>query len=157
MPNEPGAPRRDRAGVVFALGFVTLGAAMLWGARGMTPLGAVFPTTIGVAMMALGAVLLIAAWLGRTRPPPPPASAESTPRRVGLAVVMGLWALAIPVVGFFATSAVAFAGLVLIANHHGWSRRRLVAYGAAGLVLLVGFYVLFVELLNVPTPRGLLI
>jgi hypothetical protein len=47
-------------------------------------------------------------------------------------------------------------GLVLVANYERWTLRRALVYGGSAVALLTGFYVLFVELLHVPAPKGVL-
>lgn len=144
----------DRGTVGFGLAFVALGLFMVVGARAMTPLGAVFPRTIGWAMIVIAAILVVTTVLRGL--PPRRYEPGSTLRRSALVAIMAAWVVLLPTLGFFATSGLAFAGLLVVANYDGWTLRRVVLYGGAAVALLTGFYFLFVELLHVPAPGGLL-
>ena len=54
--------------------------------------------------------------------------------------------------GFLASSGLAFALLLMIANHSRWTARTLMLYGASGLLVLGGLYALFKLALLVPLP-----
>jgi hypothetical protein len=62
------------------------------------------------------------------------------------------WAFALPVMGFLASSAVAFSLLLILAQHERWTPRAALLYGASGAVVLGGLYTLFKWLLQVPLP-----
>ena len=144
----------DRGTLFFCVVFMALGGAMVWAAQSMTPMGAVFPRTIGLAMAVIAAVLFVVTLVRRGEAASHPPG--STPRRVALVLVMAAWVALLPTLGFFAASGLAFLALVLVANYEPWSVKRALVYGASAVALLAGFYVLFVELLHVPAPRGML-
>lgn len=151
---KPTSDALDRGTLVFSVAFMALGGAMVWAAQAMTPMGAVFPQTIGLAMSVIAAVLFVVTLVRRgqalTHPP------GSAPRRLALVLVMTAWVALLPTLGFFAASGLAFLALVLVANYEPWSIKRALVYGMSAVALLAGFYVLFVELLHVPAPRGML-
>ncbi|MEO6269224.1 MAG: tripartite tricarboxylate transporter TctB family protein, partial [Lautropia sp.] len=86
------------------------------------------------------------------RPSRPPPLGGSHLRRAGVATVMLGWAFLLKPWGFLGSSALAFVALLILANHHRWTARTALVYGAAGAVLLGGFYALFKLVLLVPLP-----
>lgn len=75
-------------------------------------------------------------------------------RRVGLvAAMMGATAL-MPVFGFVLSGLIAFMIIMAVAVYDPWTRFRLIVYPVVGGAIVVGFYVLFKELLLVPLPTG---
>lgn len=145
---------RDAGGIVLPVLFVLLGLWMIWESAGMSALGAVFPRTIAAVMILCSLALIVLQWL---YPKARGASAgESTPRRVVLILIMGTWVLLLSVLGFFASSLLAFFALLVVANYDGWSWRRALQYGGAGIAVVGLCYLVFVRLLLVPTPGGLL-
>ena len=168
MPADAGQRRRialrDPGGIVAGLLFLALGVHMVLESGGMTPLGAVFPRTIGIAMAVLSVGLLLrCVWPRRQAADDsgatdrPLAVRPTMWRRVALVVILLLWAWLMTRLGFFVTAGAMMLALVLIANHDRLSGRRLAIYAAVILVITAGAYLLFVELLLVPTPRGVLI
>ena len=148
MAETPGG--RDVAGAVGSVLLVALGAAAWWDAGDFSELGAVFPRTVGVLLVVLGTVYLALTLLGRTRRLP--ALGGSNARRLAAAAVLLGWAFGLPVMGFLASSGLAFALLLMIANHSRWTARTLMLYGASGLLVLGGLYALFKLALLVPLP-----
>jgi len=147
-------PTRDAGGIVLAVLFVLLGLWMIWESADMSALGAVFPRTIAAVMILCSLALVVRQWLHfKARG----ATADgSTFRRVALILIMGIWVLLLSVLGFFASSLLAFFALLVVANYDGWNRRRAFQYGGAGVAVVGMCYLIFVRLLSVPTPHGLL-
>jgi putative tricarboxylic transport membrane protein len=134
--------------------FILLGAYALWEAAGMSDLAAVFPRTVA-AVMVLAAVALIVLELRRPRG----AGGEpvhSWPRSLGVVLVMVAWPVLLTSLGFVASSLVAFAALLLIAEQDGWTPRRAVGYGASGAIAIGLAWLALTRILNVPMPGGLL-
>lgn len=150
--------RRDVPGVILAIGFIALGAWFILQTGDLSPLGSVFPRAIGVALILFSLVFVVAnlmsAQAGENHAEG--AAPESTPRRLGLVAVMGIWGLLLPVVGFFVTSLVAFVALLVVAEYEGWTARRAAIYAATAVVVVAAFYYLMRELLLIPLPNGLL-
>jgi len=133
--------------------FMTVSVICLWQTRDMSQLGAVFPATIAVVILMAGVLRLVQLMLRgvqgnaqRTR--------GSTPRRLLLVVAMVAWALAMPWIGFLTAGLTSFFLLMMIAQHGGWTSRRLLAHLAIGAILVAFFYGLFALLLHVPLPVG---
>ncbi|NNG05249.1 MAG: hypothetical protein HKM95_14290 [Inquilinus sp.] len=154
---EGGGPKyRDYPSIGLAVLFALLGVWVLFETTAMTAFGSIFPRAIAIAMIVLSMALVVQQLRRPRRPGPgrPSSGPESTPRRVALAAVMAAWALSMPVVGFFVTSLLAFLVLLAVANYDGWTPRRMLLYGASGVVVVAGFYLLFVKALLVPVPSG---
>jgi hypothetical protein len=146
-------PTRDWGSLIIPVLFIVLGAWMLQQTAAMSTLGSVFPRTIAAVMLVCSVAVFLRELL-RPAPRDPDAPVESTPRRLAAIVVMGAWVLLLPVVGFFTTSFCAFLVLLAVANYDGWNLRRALIYGATALGVMAVFYIIFVRLLLVPTPRG---
>ncbi len=142
--------RADLPGAVGSVLAVGLGAAAVWGARGFSDLGAVFPRTVGALLVALGLVYLVMLALGRTRRADP--LHGSMVRRTGVAIVMLAWAFALGPLGFLPSSAAGIAALLVIANHDRWTLRTALLYSGAAALVLVVLYTLFKIVLLVPLP-----
>lgn len=153
-----GADRQDRdyPSIGLAILFVLLGGWVLMQTGEMTALGSIFPRAIAIAMIVLSLALIVQQLRRPVRPAQdrPPAPDGSAGRRAALVAVMAAWVLLMPLVGFFVTSLLAFLALLAVANYDGWTARRLALYGAAGLAVVAGFYLLFVKVLLVPVPAG---
>lgn len=144
------ARNRDLPGAIGCVMLIAVGIAAIAFSGDFSALGAVFPRTIGGLLIGLGMLYLLFVARGRTKTPT--GVEGSTPRRVGVAIVMLGWAYALEPVGFLISSAVAFALLLLIAQHDGWTLRRALVYGLSGAVVLGSLYALFKILLLVPLP-----
>ena len=151
--------RRRTGTVVLAVLIGAVAALAFVQARGMTPMGAVFPATISAALMVLSLALLAQQLFAAA--PATGIEAERTGprgnlRRVGVVAVMILWAAIFPELGFAVTGLVAFLALILIAEYdrlpaHAWLLRVVVA-GA----VVAGFWWLMADVLLLRMPRGLL-
>ena len=105
--------KRDVTNLISAAGVILLGIYALWGTRAMSPLGSVFPRTIGSAMIAFSAIYIVWGWL-KPHPGVQPTSG-STLRRLLLVVIMLLWALLLHHIGFLVTSVAASLLLLRVA------------------------------------------
>jgi hypothetical protein len=144
------SPRPDLPGAFGSALLIAVGVAALAYSTEFSDLGAVFPRAIGAFLVSLGCLYILLVVLGRTRATV--ALEGSNTRRLGVAAVMLGWAFALPSLGFLASSAIAFALLLVLAQHDRWTPRTATLYGAAGAVVLVGLYVLFKMVLQVPLP-----
>lgn len=147
--------RRDIASFVSALGFIVLGALALYYTQDMSPLGSVFPRTIGSAMIVFSAIYIGWRWFK------PHAGAEaigggSHLRRALLAVIMLAWALLLARLGFLATSLLAALLLLAVANYDRWTPMRAAGYVTSALAIVFGLYAVFRYGLLVPLPTGAL-
>ncbi|WEX09813.1 tripartite tricarboxylate transporter TctB family protein [Chelativorans sp. AA-79] len=161
-PGVAGVQEKDWAGAVGSILFAVLGLYVFVTSFAMSPMAAMFPRTVGAAM-ALLAVLQIAASLtgrsGRSMEAGAGvrAQAEGIGRRISLVVVMVAWALLFPVIGIFVTSLLACIALMFTGTFGRQTPRRLSINLALVLTLVVLFYLLMSNILNIPMPRGLLI
>ncbi len=153
---DAGPAYRDYPSIGLAILFIVLGGWVLTETGTMSALGSVFPRAIAIAMIVLSLALIVQQLRRRARPAAerPPAANGSARRRFALVAVMAAWVFLMPFVGFFVTSLLAFLALLAVANYDGWTPRRSVAYGGVGVVVVSGFYLLFVNVLLVPVPRG---
>jgi hypothetical protein len=124
----------------------------------MTPLGAVFPTTI-----ASGMIVLIADNLHRQRAPKREAptadagvSRRSTWRRIAIAAALVLRIILIPYPGFAVAGLAGFVAVTAIANHDRLSMARVLVHGATALVISAVFYMLMANVPLIRMPQGLL-
>ena len=141
-PDLPGA-----LGSVLAIG---IGAGAIWASRDYSPLGAVFPRSVGVLLIALGVLYLVFVALGRTTAPR--ALDGSMGRRGAVAAIMLGWGFGLEPLGFLGSSAIAMALLIAVAHHDRWSPLRAVGYGGAAGFVLIALYTLFKHALLVPLP-----
>jgi len=152
MPNKR---HHDIAGIGFAIGFVALGVAALYGSREMSPLGSVFPRTVAGALIVFAFAYIVEALL-RGVEQPARSQSESTLRRALLVGCMLGWALLLTVLGFVVSSVIGFALLSAVASYQRWTWKRTLLYLFANAVVVLGFFALFHYALLVPLPKGLL-
>ena len=153
MSTEP-APSRDLAGTLIAAGFIVIGAVAWWDTADMSdPDSYVFPRTVIVLIIAFSLLLILRNLLlggGRHHL----STAGSWPRRVGLVAAMLLGALAMPLVGFLPSGIAVFLAIMLLAMYDPWTGYRRVVFPLVGFAIVIGFFVLFSEVLRVPLPLG---
>lgn len=155
-------PVHDPAGTVTAALLAVLGGAVIWQARGYSTLGKVFPTAIAGAMVVLCVALVARNVLAGRRGSLRGADEAGGPsdgsnwRRAALLAVMAAWIALLPVLGFYSASLLGFLGCMAVAIHERVGRAEAAALAVATLVLPLGFWLLMVEVLRIPVPRGLL-
>ncbi|WP_226575528.1 tripartite tricarboxylate transporter permease [Acuticoccus sediminis] len=148
---------RDVPGMILSACFVLLGLLIVFGARGLSALGSVFPTTIGLALIVFSLAFIGLGLAGRTAAPAPRAEGEGgTRHRIALAAIMVIWVLLLPVVGFFVTSLAAFFVIMAVADYDrpGW--RTWFVWILAGTAIVAGFWWLMSNVLLLRMPAGLL-
>lgn len=148
-------PRPDRLGIAGAVMFIVFGALAIYYSQEFSPLGAVFPRTIAVAMIVLCVMYIVVALIQR-KPSATPEPA-STPRRVLLAITMLAWAFLLEPLGFLSTSTICYAAILAIANYDRWTPRSAVIYTAIGIIVIGALYSTFRFVLKVPFPTGILL
>jgi putative tricarboxylic transport membrane protein len=150
---------RDPGSIVLALLFITIGVLAISGTADMSPLGAVFPTTIAFGLIAF-CLLLIADHLRRPPAPgsvssaDPAATPSSTWRRVAVAALLAAWIVLIPQLGFAVASALGFIGITAVANHDRLSPARALTYACVALITVAAFYALMAQVLLIRMPAG---
>lgn len=153
MKNTKVTYSRDNRGILICVIILFSGALIYYNAKRYTELGAVFPETISVIMMVLSLLYIFQV----LRKPQPVSidSGGSTPRRIGLFLIMFFWAISLDYVGFLTTSLIAYALILMLANFNPWSPRSIIIYFSSGAAVVVLLYLLFTLVLNVPLSRGL--
>jgi putative tricarboxylic transport membrane protein len=150
---------RDWPGTVVALLFAGLGGYAVSGSLGMTPLGAIFPRTIGLVLVGLAAVQAARCFTGRggASELEEGETGGSVWRRAGVGAVMLAWALLFPVIGFIVTGFLAVVALGFIAEFDPPTPRQLgIRLGIAAAMVGL-FYWLMVAVLYIPMPQAWLI
>ena len=157
--SEPKAQnyRRDVAGMICAAGFILLGIYVFLGARGMSAVGSIFPTTIAIGMILFSIALIVAIATGRAVPAEVRTESEGGHfHRLGLAVVMAAWVALLPVGGFVVTSLLAFAAIMVIADYDRPGFRTWAIWSASGIAIVLGFWWVMTDVLLLRMPAGIL-
>src|SRR5690625_7888353 len=81
-------------------------------------------------------------------------SGGSTPRRIGLFLIMFFWAISLDYVGFLTTSLIAYALILMLANFNPWSPRSIIIYFSTPHAVVVVCYSLLTFALSVALFRG---
>ncbi len=154
---EPEGKTRNLPSMVIAALLIALGVWTYTVAGSMSPLGSVFPKTISVALMVFSAMLIVQ----HIRRPAGPASTNpafdsGTRRRTALGAVMMAWVIAMPEIGFLATSLVAFGLIMAIADYDRPAVRVWLIWSVAGIAICTGFWWLMANVLLLRMPAGLL-
>ncbi|EGJ20161.1 hypothetical protein RSWS8N_18414 [Cereibacter sphaeroides WS8N] len=154
----PDAARgRDTAGMILAAGFVLLGILIFLGARGMSAVGSIFPTTIAVGLILFSLLLIGLGLRGRTASAPPrEAESAGNRRRLALALVMALWVGLLPVLGFIVTSLAAFLAIMIVADYDRPAPRTWAVWILSGVAIVLGFWWLMAHVLLLRMPSGIL-
>ena len=115
----------------------------------------VFPRAIAIVMIILSLTLIV--WhLIKPRGEKSEAVDASTTRRVSLVVVMLGSCFLMPWLGFLIPGIATFVLLMWIAMYDEWTSRRMILYPLIAVVIVLGFYTLFGNILQVPLPVGTL-
>ncbi|MEO8080680.1 MAG: tripartite tricarboxylate transporter TctB family protein [Caldimonas sp.] len=147
-------PRRaDRGAAVVALLLVLLAAAALWQSREFSPLGAIFPRTIAIALLIAGAIVAWRALRG-SGPKSRGLPREGWIRGAMLIVILALWIGLLERVGFVPTGIVAFVAIAIVTGRDAITVGRLIRFVVVATVVVVAFQLLFVEGLKVQLPTG---
>ena len=152
MSEPNGQPRASITGtLVIATLLVLVGIATLYDSLSYTDVDSkVFPRAAAILLIVSSLVTLILALLK-------PVADEgfgsgSWWRRCLLISAMLVASLLMPMIGFVASSVLAFSGAMLAAMHDSWRIKNALIYGVSGVVVISGFYSLFKFGLNVPLP-----
>lgn len=152
---------RDLTAIGFGALFIVLGALAYQGTNDMSSMGSVFPRALSSAMVLLSILMIVIQLrLPRLANPTaktaPTAPTASTFRRVAISVVLVVWALTMPVIGFFTTGLIAFLLIVALASFERLSSRQMATYALTGLMVVGAFYITMDRLLGLRMPQGLL-
>lgn len=151
QPKQPA----DVGTAIVAAVLALVAVAALWGATAFSSMGSWFPTTIAGIMLV--ASLLVAQRALRGRGRKDRSMARDGALRSGLLIVVMLaWIGLLETVGFVVTSIAAFLVLAIVANRDPVTVRRVALYVVASVVVVLAFRFLFVDVLSVQLPRGIL-
>lgn len=149
--------KRDTGGAVVSAILIAIACLVIWDSLSYSdPDSAVFPRTFAGVMIVASAAYILAWLFGRAKAGAPPETGSTT-RRVLLVLVMLAGSLAMPWIGFLAAALPVFGALTLIAMFDPWTRFRVLVYPLIGIAVVLGFYFLFLHVLQVPLPTGRLL
>ncbi len=151
MTNE--ANGRSISTPIMAAIFIGIAVIVFWDTTSYTDADSyVFPRAIALVMACL-AVLLIIRWF--LVPSPEEVSFEGANlRRLGLVLVMLGATIAMPWIGFLLSGLIAFGAILVLAMYDPWTPMRLIVYPLSGAGVVLAFYFLFSNVLQVPLPVG---
>lgn len=155
--NNQNQLQRDTATLVMACLFILVAVISLWDTTHMLDSDSyVFPRAIAIAMIIFSVALIV--WhLVKPRQKRSDTKTEaSTLRRVSLIVVMLGACLLMPWLGFLIPGITTFVLLMWIAMYDEWTTLRLIIYPLIAVAIVLGFYTLFGNILQVPLPVGTL-
>lgn len=150
----PAKRERDTPGIILASILIVVAGLFLNDARGLSdPDSYVFPMAICVVMIALCIAFIVWNLLRPHKDVEAGAGAGSTPRRVGLVVLMLVSAFLMPYIGFLPAGFGVFAALMALAMFEPWTVKRVLTYGLICIAIVSGFYFVFDVLFLVPLPE----
>ncbi|MCC4273869.1 tripartite tricarboxylate transporter permease [Marinomonas communis] len=123
---------------------------------GMSKLGAVFPSYILYAVLALSGVLLIRLLRTKHSTPFLQLGVLPTARQSAVVVTIGLWTLFMSTLGFALSSLLAFTSIMLIANFDKPKLVPMLRNVSVSVVIVAAFYLLMKEVLLLRMPAGIL-
>ncbi len=149
------APERHMATPVMAAVFLAIVAVVFWDSTSYTDADSyVFPRAVATVMAGLS-ILSIVRWL--IAPATERVSFHGANwRRTGLVATMLGAALLMPWLGFLVSALLAYSVILWLAMYDPWTPKRVFTYLLSGAVVVVGFYLLFARVLQVPLPGGAL-
>jgi putative tricarboxylic transport membrane protein len=155
MMNNESSQDRDMASVVMACLFIIMGLVALWDTTNMVDSDSyVFPRAIAIAMILFSLALI--AW--KLAKPAARKDADgagaSNFRRLALVGVMLLSCMLMPWLGFLISGFATFFLLMLVAMYDAWTPAKKIIYPLIAVAVVLGFYGLFANLLQVPLPVG---
>ena len=147
--------QRDTASIGMACLFIFIAAVSLWDTTTMLDADSyVFPRAVAITMIIISITLIVWHLVKPRRKRTEAGAAASTVRRVALVVSMLAGCLAMPWLGFLIPGIMTFFLLMFIAMYDEWSMKRKILYPIVAVAIVVGFYTLFGNLLQVPLPVG---
>lgn len=147
--------RIDAGAAAVAAVLMLVAVAALWESREFSAMGAIFPRTIGTALLVAGVVALWRALRGRA-PMSRGIPRDGAMRSLLLMLVMVGWIAVLERVGFAVAGVVGFAALAAITEREPLTVARLARYLVVGALVVIGFQLMFVQGLKVQLPSGTL-
>lgn len=153
--NSNGSLQRDTSSIVMACLFIFMAVVFLWDTTNMLDSdSSVFPRAVAIAMIVLSLLLIVWHLIKPRKKGNISFPEASTVRRVALVAAMLIGCLAMPWLGFLIPGMLTFLSLMFIAMYDRWTPQRMVLYPIIAVAIVVGFYTLFGNLLQVPLPVG---
>lgn len=137
-------------GLVLSAGYLTMSFGLPFG-QVSRPGAAVFPVLVGVILMLASLTVIWESWkLKRTEAVELPRGSDRR-RLLGLMGLLLGYFLALPWMGQLLSSTLFCILLIRLLSNVAWP--RIIIYS---VVISVTLYIVFIHLLNVPMPRGIL-
>ena len=153
--NSSGTLQRDTSSVVMACLFIFMAVVFLWDTTNMLDSdSSVFPRAVAIAMIVFSILLIVWHLIKPRKRGDVSIPEASITRRVALVAAMLTGCAAMPWLGFLIPGILSFFALMLIAMYDRWTARKMVLYPIIAVAIVVGFYTLFGNLLQVPLPVG---
>ncbi len=146
---------RKTSDIASGIGFLAIAACFRLAGMDLEGISRVFPEGLE-SLMAIGGIILVVNGLRQKRPGTEGEEKTSWGRVVAITVSSVVYALVIPLVGFYATSAAFLFILSWAFAERGKGARGLIPPAFFTLTVVVAVYVVFQYLLSVPTPEGFL-
>ena len=159
MTEHSGHNPIDRGGIAVAGLMIVVGAVAIWDTLDMADSDSfVFPRAVAGAMIILSLIYILRQLVrpGVGKNEEAGIVGGSNLRRIGLVIAMVGAGLAMPWTGFMISGIVVFAAIMGLAMYDEWTPRRRWLFPLVGLVIVIGFYLLFAHLLSVPLPTSVL-
>ncbi len=158
MSNNQNDPLvKDTATIFMACLFILVSVIALWDTTHMLDSDSyVFPRAVALAMIVFSLILIVWNLIKPRIEKKETITGASTVRRVSLVVIMLLSCLAMPWIGFLIPGIITFLLLMYIAMYDEWTLKKKILYPLVAVAIVVGFYSLFGNLLQVPLPIGTL-
>ncbi|MAF15182.1 MAG: C4-dicarboxylate ABC transporter permease [Marinomonas sp.] len=150
------APDNKPATLMVTLLIMAGSGVLLSQMDGMSKLGAVFPSYILYAVLALSGVLLIRLLKTKHSTPFLQLGVLPTARQSAVVVTIGLWTLFMSTLGFALSSLLAFTSIMLIANFDKPKLVPMLRNVSVSVVIVAAFYLLMKEVLLLRMPAGIL-
>lgn len=147
--------QRDWLGAGFAVGFIVLGILMVWGTKNMSPLGSVFPKTIGIALIGFSVMLIGLIISNRAAAAEENDGLFSNWRRLLLLAAMLAWVFLLSVLGFYVSSVLAYIAIMMIANYEKIPLKTWAVWIIVGILIITLFWWLMAYVLMLRLPAGL--
>lgn len=145
--------RIDAGAVAVAALLMLVAVAALWESREFSAMGAIFPRTIGTALL-IGALVALWRSLRGRAPVSRGIPRDGVIRSLLLVLVMVGWIVVLERVGFVVAGVAGFVALAAITEREQLTAARLVRYLVVGVLVVMGFQLLFVQGLKVQLPVG---
>lgn len=151
--------------ILSGLAAAGLGTFIYLQSRHLSAMGSVFPTTIAVALVGAGLLLIVTTLLRPSLAEGSKTGALGTDslktpgrqeywRGVALIVVMIAWLFSMRYLGLMLSGGIAFAAIAFVTGYGKMPLRRLLVIGVCGVAVVIGFTLLMTQALSIPVPRG---